>query len=220
MRKSRPISSICALSAPTSLSRGALCTQLNGEAYRASHSSGSLAACATAACSLLLITTPLTVPAQAAASPVVDPAVARSPELSETSTLSDRRFVGRVRGALAGYPPVARRVARTGSRPGRGGAAIACQADRGVGRQDQVGRVRRRCGCRTPGLTYTTTVTRHGRIDLRIGAVLPDGATVASATLNGSPVKLMLVKTTRGLEALAKAEPGQRTATLVITIAP
>jgi hypothetical protein len=57
-------------------------------------------------------------------------------------------------------------------------------------------------------------------MDLRIGAVLPDGATVAAATLNGSPVKLKLVKTTRGLEALAKAEPGQRTATLVITIAP
>jgi hypothetical protein len=70
------------------------------------------------------------------------------------------------------------------------------------------------------GSTYTTTVTRHGRMDLRIGAVLPDGATVAAATLNGSPVNLKLVKTTRGLEALAKAEPGQRTATLVITIAP
>jgi hypothetical protein len=30
----------------------------------------------------------------------------------------------------------------------------------------------------------------------------------------------VLVKTTCGLEALAKGEPGQRTATLVITIAP
>jgi hypothetical protein len=70
------------------------------------------------------------------------------------------------------------------------------------------------------GSTYTTTVTRHGRMDLRIGAVLPDGATVASATLNGSPVKLKMVKTTRGLEAGANAKPGQRTATLVITIAP
>jgi hypothetical protein len=57
-------------------------------------------------------------------------------------------------------------------------------------------------------------------MDLRIGAVLPDGATVASATLNGSPVKLKMVKTTRGLEAGANAKPGQRTATLVITIAP
>ena len=69
------------------------CTQLNGEANCASHSPGSLVACVTAACSLLLITAPLTVPAQAASGPVVDPAIARSPELSETSRLSDRRFV-------------------------------------------------------------------------------------------------------------------------------
>ena len=68
------------------------------------------------------------------------------------------------------------------------------------------------------GATYTTTVTRHGRMDLRIGAVLPDGATVASATLNGSPVKPKLVKTTRGLEAIVSAKPGQRTATLVINV--
>ena len=60
---------------------------------RASASRGSLAACATAACSLLLITAPLGVPAQAANGPVVDPAIARSPELSETTRLSDRRFV-------------------------------------------------------------------------------------------------------------------------------
>ena len=70
------------------------------------------------------------------------------------------------------------------------------------------------------GSTFTTKVTRHGSIDVRIGAVLPDGAKVASATLNGSPVKLKLVKTTRGLEAVTKAKPGQRTATLVITVAP
>ena len=68
------------------------------------------------------------------------------------------------------------------------------------------------------GSTYTTTVTRHGRVDLRIGAVLPDGATVASATLNGSPVKPKLVQTTRGLEAVITAQPEQRTATLVINI--
>jgi hypothetical protein len=68
------------------------------------------------------------------------------------------------------------------------------------------------------GGTYTTTVTRHGRMDLRIGAVLPDGATVASATLNGSPVKPKLVKTRRGLEAVVAAKPEQRTATLVINV--
>jgi hypothetical protein len=68
------------------------------------------------------------------------------------------------------------------------------------------------------GSTYTTRVTRHGRVDLRIGAVLPDGTTVTSATLNGSPVKPKLVQTTRGLEAVISAKPEQRTATLVITI--
>jgi hypothetical protein len=69
------------------------------------------------------------------------------------------------------------------------------------------------------GSTYTTTVTRHGHIDLRIGTVLPDGASVASATLNGSPVKPKLVQTARGLEATVSAQPGH-TATLVISIAP
>jgi hypothetical protein len=69
------------------------------------------------------------------------------------------------------------------------------------------------------GSTYTTRVTRHGRVDLRIGAVLPDGATVTSATLNGSPVKPKLVQTTRGLEAVISAQPEQRTATLVIIAA-
>ena len=68
------------------------------------------------------------------------------------------------------------------------------------------------------GSTYTTTVSRRGRVDLRIGAVLPDGATVTSATLNGSPVKPKLVQTTRGLEAVVAALPEQRTATLVINI--
>ena len=56
-------------------------------------SRGSLLACATAATSLLVVAATLTVPAQAASGPVVDPAIARSPELSETTRLSDRRFV-------------------------------------------------------------------------------------------------------------------------------
>ena len=46
-----------------------------------------------ATASLALIATVLTVPAEAAPTPVVDPALARSPELSETSRLSERRFV-------------------------------------------------------------------------------------------------------------------------------
>ena len=45
------------------------------------------------AASLLFGLSPVALPAQAAAGPVVDPSLARSPELSETSRLSDRRFV-------------------------------------------------------------------------------------------------------------------------------
>jgi hypothetical protein len=94
VRETRPSFSISALSASSSLSSGALRARSSTERLIVRRSSrGSLAACATAACSLLLIAAPLTVPAQAADGPVVDPAIARSPELSETTRLSDRRFV-------------------------------------------------------------------------------------------------------------------------------
>ena len=57
------------------------------------YAGGSLVAGVTTAASLLLVTALLTIPAQAASGPVVDPAIARSPELSETTRLSDRRFL-------------------------------------------------------------------------------------------------------------------------------
>ena len=87
------------------------------------------------------------------------------------------------------------------------------------GKRIQLGETSIDVAARRQGSTYTTTVSRHGRVDLRIGAVLPTGATVTSATLNGSPVKPRLVETARGLEAVISAQPEQRTATLVINIA-
>ena len=74
---------------------------------------------------------------------------------------------------------------------------------------------------------YTTDLSRGGIFvsaaqQLPIGASvqlsleLPDGATVTSATLNGSPVEPKLAQTTRGLEAVISAPPEQGTATLVI----
>ena len=57
-------------------------------------SRGKVLASLVAATSLSLIITPLTVPAQAAPTPVVDPALARSPELSETTRLIDRQVSG------------------------------------------------------------------------------------------------------------------------------
>ena len=56
-------------------------------------SRGKVLASLVAATSLSLVVAPLTVPAQAAPTPVVDPALARSPELSETTRLPDRRTV-------------------------------------------------------------------------------------------------------------------------------
>ena len=56
-------------------------------------SRGKVLASLVAATSLSLVVAPLTVPAEAAPTPVVDPALARSPELSETTRLPDRRTV-------------------------------------------------------------------------------------------------------------------------------
>ncbi len=56
-------------------------------------SRGKVLASLVAATSLSLVIAPLTVPAQAAPTPVVDAALARSPELSETTRLADRRTV-------------------------------------------------------------------------------------------------------------------------------
>ena len=65
--------------------------------------------------------------------------------------------------------------------------------------------------------TYTTEVTRHGRVALTIGAVLPPGTTIANATLDGRVVALDLVTTARGVEATLRVPSGEGTSRLVIT---
>ncbi|WP_163510607.1 glycogen debranching protein [Fodinicola acaciae] len=47
----------------------------------------------------------------------------------------------------------------------------------------------------------TLTVTASGPLKMTIGAVLPAGTTLISATLNGKPVRATLTQTGRGLEA-------------------
>ncbi len=59
----------------------------------------------------------------------------------------------------------------------------------------------------------TITVTASGPLKMTIGAVLPTGASVKSATLNGKPVQPEVVRTTRGLEATV---PGSGNLTLVL----
>ena len=104
--------------------------------------------------------------------------------------------------------------------PTGGGTAAASRSAQSTADRVKLGALTIDVAAAHEGSTYTTTVTRHGVVKLRIGAVLPDGATIASATLNGSPVKLKQVQTTRGLEATVLAPSGQRRTTLVITIAP
>ncbi len=69
------------------------------------------------------------------------------------------------------------------------------------------------------GRSYVTEVTRDGAVDLTIGATLPVGTTIASATLNGAAVTPDLVRTTRGLEARVQAPAGAGTSTLRIDVA-
>ena len=64
------------------------------------------------------------------------------------------------------------------------------------------------------------TVVRAGNlagVALTIGAVLPDGASVAAVTLNGQPVAYEVVQTARGAELRVNAT-GLTNATLVITL--
>ncbi|MBA8795714.1 hypothetical protein FHX74_003350 [Friedmanniella endophytica] len=66
------------------------------------------------------------------------------------------------------------------------------------------------------GNRWTTTVTRHGRIGLTVGAVLPAGTQVVRATLNGKAVRVQSTRTTRGLEVTHKLPEGRGTTQLVI----
>jgi hypothetical protein len=137
---------------------------------------------------------------------------------------TERSMVMQAWGAYGVLWPVIHQWLGVSPEAGRGRVAVVPQLPAGQSKASadtvKLGALAIDVSAEHQGSTYTTKVTRHGRIDLRIGAVLPDGATVASATLNGAPAALKLVKTTRGLEAVTKAKPGQRTATLVITIAP
>jgi hypothetical protein len=65
--------------------------------------------------------------------------------------------------------------------------------------------------------TSTTTVTAHAPVRLRIGATLPAGAHVASATLDGERVSTDERETNRGVEVTVATSPGAKH-TLVVTM--
>jgi hypothetical protein len=66
------------------------------------------------------------------------------------------------------------------------------------------------------GATFTTTVTAHLPVSLRIGATVPAGARVAGVRLDGRPVAADTRTTNRGLEVTVPASPGAEH-TLVVT---
>ena len=152
------------------------------------------------------------------------PEIAPSPDFGANidRLFTERSMVMQAWGAYGVLWPVIHQWLGVSPDLGRGRVAVVPQLPAGEPRASvntvKLGKSAIDVAAEQQGSTYTTTVTRHGRMDLRIGAVLPDGATVASATLNGSPVKPKLEQTTRGLEASVSAQRGQRTATLVINI--
>jgi hypothetical protein len=69
---------------------------------------------------------------------------------------------------------------------------------------------------RRAGSTYTTTVTAHAPVRLRIGATLPADAKVGDVRLDGKRVNADRRTTNRGLEVTVAASPGAEH-TLVVT---
>jgi choline dehydrogenase-like flavoprotein len=69
---------------------------------------------------------------------------------------------------------------------------------------------------RHTGRTFTTTVSAHAPVRLRIGATLPAGAEVREVRLDGRRVSGDERVTNRGREVTVAASPGERH-TLVVT---
>ena len=125
--------------------------------------------------------------------------------------------VGLLRHGLAGRPPAARRAPGPRPRPARGRAAAAVErADRRLGHPPRPVGQRRRRARSTAGRTFTTTVTAHAPVRLRIGATLPADAHVDQVRLDGRKVSADERDTNRGLEVTVATSPGAKH-TLVVT---
>ena len=135
---------------------------------------------------------------------------------------TERSMVMQAWGAYGVLWPVVHQWLGVSPDMGRGRVAVVPQIPRGQtrisGREIRLGSRSVDVSARRQGSTYTTTVSRDGRVGLRIGTVLPRGARIATATLDGRRVRPALVPTTRGLEAVVKARGGRGVATLIVTI--
>ena len=117
--------------------------------------------------------------------------------------------LGRLRRALAGRPPVAGRLPRSRSRARGRRAPAPARSAPASGPRIRLGGTSIDVAA-SPGLDlHDQGHPAVGRLTLTIGAVLPNGAKIASAPLNGRSVTPRLVPTSRGLEVQV---PRQRTA--------
>jgi hypothetical protein len=136
--------------------------------------------------------------------------------------LTERSMVMQAWGAYGTLWPVVHQWLGVSPDAGRGRVAVVPQVPVGqteaAGRDIRVGRGSLDVAARHAGRTYTTEVTRNGRIALTVGAVLPRGSRVASATLDGETVRPTLTRTSRGLEATVRRPAGSGRSTLVVTL--
>ena len=140
--------------------------------------------------------------------------------------LTERSMVMQAWGAYGTLWPVIHQWLGVSPDMGRGRLAVVPQLPPGQtvasARAIRVGSSRvdvavRRKGTSAGRTNYTTIVTRHGRVGLTIGAVLPAGAKIGSATLDGRRVRIRTVRTSRGQEARVAVRAGRGTSVLVVT---
>ena len=136
--------------------------------------------------------------------------------------LNERSMVMQAWGAYGVLWPVVHQWLGVSPDMGRGRVAVVPQLPPGrpsaSGRSIKVGSGRLDVTARRtdgPGVRYVTTVVRHGRSKLVVGAVLPRGTEVVDVRLNGRRVEPVLTTTSRGLEVTVRA-PGRTGSTRLV----
>jgi hypothetical protein len=156
--------------------------------------------------------------------PGMMPEIVPSPDFGANidRLLTERSMVMQAWGAYGTIWPVVHQWLGVSPDVGRGRVAVVPQLPRrqrsASGTDIRIGSGRLDVYATRVGRTYTTKVTRAGRIALTIGAVLPKRARIARATLNGLAVDPVVVRTARGREARVNVGAGQGGSTLVIRL--
>ncbi|MCO6005124.1 hypothetical protein NE236_09020 [Actinoallomurus purpureus] len=154
------------------------------------------------------------------------PEIAPSPDFDPPNI--DRRFTERSMvlqawGAYGNLWPVVHQQLGVSPDMGRGRLEVVPQVPPGqsrvAGRKIRVGGGAVDVTAEAAGKSLRTTVTgRSAEAALLIGQVLPAGATVASATLDGHPVAYKLRRTARGTEVVADAGSLRGTSVLAVAL--